>query len=471
MKRRDFIKFSTAASCVLPTVSLNSFTAKPPPFDTILSNGKIFLQGKWQPGHIGIDSAGRISILSSLPSDGNIIDVAGNIISPGFIDILADNAAKPETTYKTFEKFKVTDGVTTALQMHGGSEKCGWYYQHFGALPHYINFGVSVFVMRIRNSYPQLADRKRSVEKNLDEGALAVSHSIEYQPTPYPEVLEYAKLAKKYDRPFFLHLRYSSNEQELEGVEEAIKIAKESGARVHIDHLHSTGGTFHMKEALTKIRVAIQQGLQITCCVYPYSYWATYLHSKRFDEGWRERYNLDYNDLRLVGSGERLTKESFAKYRKEMKLVAVPEGTMPFDKTIDLALQEDFCMIGSDGGIENETLANNHPRGAGNFATAINHGLKIGMPLEKVLEKMTTMPRGLVLPVMKNRGVLENGAIADLTVFDPTVINGRASVENPNQFSAGIKLVMVNGKMAYQNARLPNGQGKLQAMAGVGLKY
>ena len=93
------------------------------------------------------------------------------------------------------------------------------------------------------------------------------------------------------------------------------------------------------------------------------------------------------------------------------------------------------------------------------------------MPLEKVLEKMTTMPRGLVLPVMKNRGVLENGAIADLTVFDPTVINGRASVENPNQFSAGIKLVMVNGKMAYQNARLPNGQGKLQAMAGVGLKY
>ncbi len=464
MKRRQFIKLSSAASVLLPATSFGVIRNNPPAFETILKNGKIFTQGKWQPAHIGINPSGKLTILSSLPTEGNIIDVTGNTIAPGFIDILADNAANPERTYKTFEKYKLTDGVTTSLQMHGGSEKTGWYYQHFGALPHYINYGVSVFVMRIRNAYPQLADRKRVVEKNLDDGALAVSHSIEYQPTPYPEVLEYAKLAKKYDRPFFLHLRYSSNGQELEGVDEAIRIAKESGARVHIDHLHSTGGTFHMEEALNKIRTANQLGLQITTCVYPYSYWATYLHSKRFDEGWRERYHLDYKDLRLVGSGERLTAESFAKYRKLMKLAAVPEGTLPLNKTVDLALQEDFCMIGSDGGIERDDQANNHPRGAGCFATAIRHGLDIGLPLEKILNKTTTMARSLVLPVMKDRGELENGFMADLTVFDPTIINGKASVENPNQFSAGIKLVMVNGKIAYQN-------GKLGEMEGVGLKY
>jgi N-acyl-D-aspartate/D-glutamate deacylase len=188
------------------------------------------------------------------------------------------------------------------------------------------------------------------------------------------------------------------------------------------------------------------------------------LHSTRFDEGWRQRYKLDYKDLRLVGSGERLTPESFARYRKMHKLAAVPEGTMPFEKTIDLALKEDFCMIGSDGGIENEDQANNHPRGAGCFATAVQHGLNIGMPLEKILEKITTMPRSLALPVMKNRGVMENGAMADLTVFDQATINGKASVENPNQFSAGIKLVLVNGKIAYQN-------GKLGATAGIGLKF
>jgi N-acyl-D-aspartate/D-glutamate deacylase len=464
MKRRRFVQITTAASLVLPVASVASIGVKPPAFEIILKNGRIFTGGQWQNGNIGIDSAGKLSILNTLPSEGNIIDIGGNVISPGFIDILADNAANPERTYKTFEKFKVTDGITTALQMHGGSEKCGWYYDYFAKQPHYINFGVSVFVMRIRNAYNQLADRKKLVEKNLDEGALAVSHSIEYQPTPYPEILEYAKLAKKYDRPFFLHLRYSSTEQELEGVDEAIKLAKESGARVHIDHLHSTGGTFHMKEALDKIRTANQQGLSITTCVYPYSYWATYLHSTRFDEGWRERYKLDYKDLRLVGSGERLTAESFGRYRKMHKLAAVPEGTMPFEKTINLALNEDFCMIGSDGGIENEDQANNHPRGAGCFATAVRHGLDMGMPLEKILGKITTMPRSLVLPVMKNRGVIENGAVGDLTVFDPTTIKGRASVENPNQFSAGIKLVMVNGKIAYRD-------GKLGTTAGIGLKF
>jgi dihydroorotase-like cyclic amidohydrolase len=83
-------------------------------------------------------------------------------------------------------------------------------------------------------------------------------------------MLEYAKLAKKYDRPMFLHLRYSSKEKELEGVDEAIRLAKDTGARVHIDHLHSTGGTFHMEQAVEKIRAANAQGLTITTCVYPF---------------------------------------------------------------------------------------------------------------------------------------------------------------------------------------------------------
>ena len=62
------------------------------------------------------------------------------------------------------------------------------------------------------------------------------------------------------------------------------------------------------------------------------------------------------------------------------------------------------------------------------------------MPLEKIIEKMTTLPRSLVLPVLKDRGVLTEGAIADLTVFDPATIRGNATVENPNQFSSGIEL-------------------------------
>ena len=209
-----------------------------------------------------------------------------------------------------------------------------------------------------------------------------------------------------------------------------------------------------MAQALEKIRTANSQGMTITTCVYPYSYWATYLSNSRFGTGWQQRYGLNYGDLRIVGSSERLTARTFAHYRKTSRLAAVPEGTMPLAETVDLALKEDFCMIGSDGGIQFEPRANSHPRGAGCFATAIRHALDIGMPLEKILEKMTSLPRSVVQPALNERGVLEEGAIADLTVFDPATIRGNATVENPNQFSSGINLVIVGGKIAFKDARI-----------------
>ncbi len=465
MKRRTFIKITApvAAGLILPGCRPSVTVADGPEVKLLLRGGRSFYQGKWQTLDVGIDAAGKLKFGTNLRAQ-ETISVNNNVVAPGFVDILADNAIQPATTFPVFEKYKVSDGVTSALQMHGGSADCGAYYQQFESRPHLINYGVSTFVMVIRNRAGTRAARLRQVEKNLDDGALGVSHSLEYQPAPFAEVLEYARLAKRYDRPLFLHLRYSSREQELEGVDEAIRFAKESGARVHIDHLHSTGGTFQMEQALDKIRAANAAGHTVTTCVYPYSYWATYLYNRRFDPGWRERYGLTFSDLRLVGTAERLTARSFAHYRKTSKLVAVPEGTMPLERTVDLALKEDFCMVGSDGGIEFEPRANSHPRGAGCFSTAVRHALDIGFPLEKVIEKMTLLPRSVVRPVLKDRGVLEEGAVADICVFDPGTIRGTATVENPNQFSAGITLVLVGGKIAYQ-------AGKLGAKNGMAIRH
>ncbi len=441
---------------------------QPPPAGTdptdiplIIKNGTAYVAGKWQRLDIGVTSDGRLRLsLEPLPGQ-QTIDATGKVVSPGFIDILADNSSFPEKTYQTFEKYKVTDGVTTALLMHGGADDVEKYYARFGPRPHRINYGVSTKVMNIRMRFKGLKDRCYQVERCLEEGALGVSHSLEYQPnTSWEELVEYGKLAKKYDRPLFLHLRYSDRDRELEGVSEALSLAQATQARIHIDHLHSTGGTYHMAEALGLIREAIRSGLEITACVYPYTYWATYLHSERFGPGWQERYQLTYSDLEVVGTGERLTEESFAQYRNQPGiLVAVPPGMMPFATTIDLALAEDFCLIASDGGIEREPRANNHPRGAACFATAIRHALDIGMPLENALEKVTFLPRRVLQPALDDRGVLREGAAADLTIFDPNRIDGAATNENPNQFSRGIEAVVVNGAIAYA-------QGELQAQNG-----
>ncbi len=452
MKRRTFLQLSiplAAASFALPACKRIEGSVEKPLLPLVLRGGRSFIDGQWRTVDVGIDEAGKLRLGIDLRGV-ETLNVSGRVISPGFIDILADNSTAPESTYQIFEKYKVSDGVTTALQMHGGSPDCGAYYRSFSSRPHLINFGVSTFVMAIRAR----SGARRLIEKNLEEGALGVSHSLEYQPAPYAEMLEYAKLAKKYERPMFLHLRYSSTEKELDGVDEAIRLARDSGARIHIDHLHSTGGTFHMEQALEKIRTANAQGLTITTCVYPYSFWATYLSNNRFGPGWQQRYGLTFEDLRIVGSSERLTARTFAHYRKTSALAAVPEGTMPLEKTVNLALKEDFCMIGSDGGVQFEPRANSHPRGAGCFATAIRHGLDIGLPLEKILEKLTALPRSVVAPALKERGVLEDGTIADLTVFNPATIRGNATIENPNQFSSGIDLVIVGGKVAFQDGKL-----------------
>ncbi|TAE48124.1 MAG: nitrate reductase, partial [Cytophagales bacterium] len=223
----------------------------------------------------------------------------------------------------------------------------------------------------------------------------------------------------------------------------------------------STGGTFNMPKALELIQNANLTGGQITTCVYPYSYWATYLISKRFDPGWQQRFGLTYSDLTVVGTGQKLNENTFNAYRNRAGLlVAVPEGTMPFDKTINLALQTDFCMIGSDGGIESEPKANNHPRGAGCFATAIRHGIKMGMSMEKTLSKITTLPCRLMKGAMDNRNDIANGKIADIVIFDPKTINGKASVANPNQFSEGIEQIFINGSLVYDDNKILASKGK-----------
>lgn len=452
MNRKLFIFFCI----ILPAVAIVLQAQSSDTLAFVLRGGLSYIEGRWGEYDVGVTSAGRL-IISSKPLQCNrVIRVDNLVVSPGFIDILADNSANPKQTYRVFEKYKLTDGVTTVLQMHGGATDANEFYDYFDAQPHVVNYGVSTKVMNIRHAAPSRIQQMKMIRKSLQGGALGVSHSIEYQSnTTWDELLDYARIAVAFGRPFFLHTRYSSRERELDGVDEAIRLARETGCHIHIDHLNSTGGTFHTVEALARIRKAREEGLSITTCVYPYSYWATYLSSERFNGNWQLRYGIAYEDIEIVGTGERLTRETFAQYRTRAGLlVAVKEGVQPLAETVRPVMMENFTMIGSDGGIEKEPRANNHPRGAGCFASAIRYGVDEKIPLERILEMMTIRPARLIGAPMAERGELKTGYWADITVFDPTLISSRATNSNPNQFSAGIFMVIVNGKIAYSNGEL-----------------
>ncbi len=461
--RRDFLRTACAAMSSVVAVPVAHIVATRRP-TLVIRGGRALVRGAWHTGDVGVTTDGRI-VLGAAALDGDrIFDARGLVVSAGFVDLLADHGPRPDLARAAFEHYKLTDGVTTALQMHGGSEDVAAYHTACDRLPHRINYGVSTFVMRIRDHRYGLAARVRAVERGLEQGALGVSHSIEYRPTAFEELVAYGRLAQRFDRPYFLHLRYSDTARELDGVREAIELARLTSAHVHVDHLNSTGGTWHMREALDLLGEAIHCGARMTTCVYPFSYWATYLASRRFAEGWQQRYGITYGDLEVAGTGERLTARSFARYRTGAAvLVAVPPGAMPLDRTFDLAIREPFCFVGSDGGITREDRPDNHPRGASCYAAALERARQIGMPLEELLPKLNERPAAAVGEPMRNRGVIADGAIADLCVFDPLAVAPRATIAEPARESAGIRLVVVRGAIAFEN-------GVLGAPAGTAIR-
>ena len=90
-------------------------------------------------------------------------------------------------------------------------------------------------------------------------------------------MLALAKVAKEFGVPCFFHGRYSAVGTNAETLDEIIEIAKQSGAAVHIEHIISTGGTFDMAASLARVEKARAEGHDVTACMYPYNYWATYI--------------------------------------------------------------------------------------------------------------------------------------------------------------------------------------------------
>jgi hypothetical protein len=212
-------------------------------------------------------------------------------------------------------------------------------------------------------------------------------------------------------------------------------------------HITSTGGTFQMDQSLASLQQARDaEHIDVTWCMYPYTFWATYLGSARFAEGWQDRFHIDYGDLVIPGTGERLNPTSFAKYRDENKLAAafaIPEGD------VLAGFRSPVTMIGSDAILEPGD--NNHPRGAGCFSRTLGHYVRDqkALTLVDALGKMTIQPAKRLeakAPALRKKGRLQRGADADITIFDPANVGDRATVEDPSQEAAGIDYVLVLGK-------------------------
>jgi dihydroorotase len=197
------------------------------------------------------------------------------------------------------------------------------------------------------------------------------------------------------------------------------------------------------------ISEARSRGLDVTTECYPYTAGMTDIRSAIYDEGWQKLLSIDYKDLQWPATGERLTAESFARYRKTGGLVI--SHTNPED-VVEAAVAHPLTMIASDGFLQ-------HPRGAGTYARVLGRYVRErkALPLMDALRKMTIMPAQRLekrVPALRNKGRIRPGADADLAIFDPAQIIDRSTFEAPANFSEGLKHVLVNGNFVVKDGRL-----------------
>lgn len=444
-------------------------------YDLVIANGRVMDPESGLDGvrNVGI-SGGKIRALSSERLQGkSTFDAQGLLVAPGFID-LHEHGQEPRNY-----QFQAQDGVTTSLELEVGTgDVAGWYAQREGKS--LINFGVSVGhiparmkVMHDPGSFlptgdaahraatpPEIAEMIGDLERGFREGALAEGMGINYtSAATHQEIVEMFKVAARYGASVHVHLRYNGLKEPATGLaalEEVLAAAASTGAPLHVVHITSMGMKF-TPDLIAMVDGARKHGLDVTTECYPYTAGSTALESAVFDPGWQENMGITYKDVQWAETGERLTGETFEKYRKQGGIVVI--HSIPEDAA-RTAVANPIVMIASDG--MRITGPKVHPRGQGTFARVLGHYVREekALDLMTALRKMTFMPAQRLekrAPVFKNKGRIRVGADADITVFDPGQIVDKATYDDPLEPSAGIHYVFVNGVAIVKDSHLVEG--------------
>ncbi len=452
----------------IPVLILIASAAQAQQYDIVIAGARVMnpASGLDAVRYVGI-RGGKIAAISEKAIVGRfIVKAPGMVLAPGFID-LHSHGQTPENY-----RYKAKDGVTTALEMEVGvSPVPAWYAAREGKA--LINFGATSGHIPARMAVmhdsggllphdtakgvltpAQQRQVYDLVSRGLDDGALGIGMGIAYVPgATRAEILELFGLAAKRKTAIYVHIRNGGPVEPgvIDALQEVIADAAATGASLHVVHITSMG----LRETalcLDMIRGARQRGLDVTTEMYPYTAGMTDLGSAVFDEGWQAKQGgISFGDLQWALTGERLTAESFARYRKLGGMVAI--HSIP-EEVVRLAIADPLTMIASDG-ILND--GKGHPRAAGTYARVLGRYVREqhALTLMDALRKMTVMPADRAgLPT---KGHIAVGADADITVFDPQRVIDKATFENPAQYSEGIEYVLVNGVLVVKGGALVDG--------------
>lgn len=444
-------------------------------------------------GDVTIDGP-RIAAVGAGRGTSREIEATGLAVAPGFIDVHThdDFAAvlHPDMA------FKVRGGVTTcvvgncgmgaapfteaavlARAFHPHSTLPDWrdyrgYFDLLDTKPPAVNIAVLVGHGTLRMaamkrdrgepSDAQMRAMKSLLTEALDAGAAGLSTGLIYEPGRHARTEELIDLTSMMRRSGGLYATHMRDEGLglLDSVAEAIAIGEQSGVPVQISHHKASGrdawGLVHRSLAL--IEAAQARGIDVHADQYPYTAGSTILSAVVGASG-RDLRNVDYADVVIASASGHTQWEgrSIAELATEFStdgataaqriLAAEPGATVIMhsmnEDDVRTVMRHPSTMIGSDG---IPTLEGRpHPRLYGSFARVLGHYARdLGLlTMADAIHRMTGFPARKFSLV--DRGILREGAFADVVVFDPGAIIDRGTFADPNQYPAGIEHVFVNG--------------------------
>ena len=445
-------------------------------YDLVIEGGRVMdpETGLDAVRNVGIRDGKIVRISSGGMSGRRVVRAGGLIVAPGFIDLHQHGQDLAS------ERVKVLDGVTTALELEIGAPdvaeflkaKEGHSLIHYGTSASHVAARAMVFgaplpagtilpksgpATDLPATPEQIEAIRQRLRSELDAGGLAIGMGIQYTPgATRLEVIDMFRLAAERRLPVYTHMRSAGRVEPgsaIESVSEVIGAAAITGASLHIVHINSTCLRDSL-ECLSMVAGARARGLDVTTEAYPYIAGMTAINSALFNPGWREKLGIDYSDLVLPGTGEHLTKQRFDELHNSSanQWVLVYANTQ---EVVDKVIPNPLVMIASDG-------LKGHPRNAGTYSRVLREYVreKGTVTLMGAIRKMSFMPAEMLersTPAARQKGRMQEGADADIVVFDASTITDRATFEKPMEPSVGVRYLVVGGTVVVDEGKIvPN---------------
>ena len=487
-------------------------TPASPSYDLVIANGRVIdPETKFDAvANVGIKD-GRIAAITKDPIEGKgTIDAAGHVVSPGFVDTHVHIVDHPFG-----QKLMLRDGVTTTLDLEVGAWPVERFYDHMEGRSQ-TNYGATVSALGIRESVfnpkydpetgiittdifaktprsfvsmkwsptvpdaGQLKEIIARIEEGLRAGALGVGAPVGYavDGVTSQETTAWQRLAGKYGRAVFLHGRFSSQVAPATGIlgfEELIANVGIYGGGLMLQHMHQQAlGLTGV--ALKLIDDARARGLSVSGEIYPYNFGATIAGADYLKPGnYGPNMGREYKDIIETATGKPLDESRY----KELIKKAPGTGVMFYGSTEDdmlKALAHPGTTVGSDafpltvkatGKLATDweldyQVVMGHPRAAGTHSKVLRLVRETQlMPLMDAIAKMSFLPAKFLeengVAQMAFKGRMQEGADADITIFDPQTVRDNSTMKQGGLPASGIPFVLVNGTVIVRDGKVLKG--------------